>query len=117
MASLPVNIPRIVPAIKRDVVSPQRDKASFHLLSAESIDSNDVDAYCRAAEAFEAGRTRTPGAVDKAVALMFFQPSTRTRIGFEAATAALGATAIGVDDMSAVSRSNARSGETLEDCA
>jgi aspartate carbamoyltransferase catalytic subunit len=116
MASLPVNIPRIVPTMRRDVVFPQHDKASFHLLSAESIDNNDVDAYCRAAEAFEAGRTRTPGAVGKAVALMFFQPSTRTRIGFEAAAAALGATAIGVDDMSA-SRSNARTGETLEDCA
>jgi aspartate carbamoyltransferase catalytic subunit len=50
------------------------------------------------------------------VALLFFQPSTRTRIGFESAAAALGATAIGVDDMSA-SRSNARSAETLEDCA
>src|SRR5271168_2291326 len=97
MVSVPVNIPRIVPTMRRDVVFPQHDKASFHLLSAESIDSNDVDAYCRAAEAFEAGRTRT-------------------RIGFEAAVAALGATAIGVDDMSA-SRSNARTGETLEDCA
>ena len=116
MASVPLNIPRIVPTARRDVVSPQRDQTKFHLLSAEAIDSNDVDAFCRAAEAFEAGRTRTPGSVGKAVALMFFQPSTRTRIGFEAATAALGATAIGVDDMSA-SRSNARSGETLEDCA
>ena len=116
MASVPVNIPRIVPTMKRDFVSPQHDRAKFHLLSAETIDSNDIDAYCRAAEAFEAGRTRTPGSVGKAVALLFFQPSTRTRIGFESATAALGATAIGVDDMSA-SRSNTRSAETLEDCA
>ena len=45
MVSVPVNIPRIVPTMRRDVVFPQRDKASFHLLSAESIDSNDVDAY------------------------------------------------------------------------
>jgi aspartate carbamoyltransferase catalytic subunit len=116
MASLPVNISRIAPTMKRDVVAPQRDRANFHLLSAEAIDSNDVDAYCRAAETFEAGRTQTPGSVGKAVALLFFQPSTRTRIGFESAVAALGATAIGVDDMSAT-RSNARSGETLEDCA
>src|SRR5271165_6856348 len=116
MASVPVNIPRIVPTMKRDFVSPQRDQAQFHLLGAESIDGNDVDAYCRAAEVFEAGRTHTPGSAGKAVALLFFQPSTRTRIGFESATAALGATAIGVDDMSA-SRSNTRSGETLEDCA
>ncbi len=83
MASVPVNIPRIVPRMRRDFDSPQRDKAKFHLLSAETIDSNDVDAYCRAAEAFEAGRARTPDSVGKAVALLFFQPSTRTRIGFE----------------------------------
>lgn len=116
MAVVPVNLPRIVPTMRRNVVSPERDQTKFHLLSAETIDSNDVDAFCRAAETFEAGRTRTPGSVGKAVALLFFQPSTRTRIGFESATAALGATAIGVDDMSA-SRSNVRTGETLEDCA
>jgi len=117
MALLPANIPRIGPAAQRHVVPPERDQTKFHLLSAEAIDSNDVDDYCRAAETFEAGRSRTAGSAGKTVALLFFQPSTRTRIGFEAAVAALGATAIGVDDMSAVSRSNARSGETLEDCA
>jgi aspartate carbamoyltransferase catalytic subunit len=90
--------------------------ATTHLLSASAIDSNEVDAYCRAAEAFETGRLRAPGSAGKAVALLFFQSSTRTRFGFEAATAALGASPIGVDDMSR-SRSNARTGETLEDCA
>lgn len=100
----------------RNFVWPQHVGADAHLLSAKTIDSNDVDGYCRAAEALEAGRMRTPGSVGKAVALLFFQPSTRTRMGFEAATVALGASTIGVDDMSA-SRSNARSGETLEDCA
>jgi aspartate carbamoyltransferase catalytic subunit len=103
--------------VERDFVSPQRDQTKFHLLSAETIDSNDVDAYCRAAGTFEAGRSHTAAAAGKTVALLFFQASTRTRIGFEAAVAALGAVAIGVDDMSAASRSNARSGETLEDCA
>ena len=117
MALLPANIPRIGPATQRRVVSPERDQTKFHLLSAETIDSNDVDAYCRAAETFEAGRSRPPGSAGKTVALLFFQPSTRTRVGFAAAVAGLGATAIGVDDMSAASRSNARSGETLEDCA
>lgn len=87
-----------------------------HLLSADAIDSNDIDNYCRMAEAFEAGRILSQNAAGKAVALLFFQASTRTRIGFEAAATALGASAIGMDDMSA-SRSNARTGETLEDCA
>jgi len=114
MASIPVNIPRAMQTPGQKFVSPYAP--TTHLLSADSIDSNDVDNYCRTAEFFEAGRIRSPGFVGKAVALLFFQASTRTRIGFEAATAALGATAIGVDDMSA-SRSNARSGETLEDCA
>jgi aspartate carbamoyltransferase catalytic subunit len=56
------------------------------------------------------------GFAGKTVALLFFQPSTRTRIGFEAATVALGSHSIGMEDMTA-SRSNARTGETLEDCA
>jgi aspartate carbamoyltransferase catalytic subunit len=116
MASIPANIPRIVPATRRDVIAPRSESAVKHLLSAQSIDSNDVDAYCRAAEAFELGRASTPGTFGKSVALVFFQASTRTRIGFEAAAAALGAAAIGIDDMAA-SRSNSRTGETLEDCA
>jgi aspartate carbamoyltransferase catalytic subunit len=95
---------------------PRDNIARPHLISANLIDSNDIDHYCRVADSFEAGRMRSLASVGKAVALLFFQPSTRTRIGFEAATAALGATAIGVEDMSA-SRSNTRSGETLEDCA
>jgi aspartate carbamoyltransferase catalytic subunit len=87
-----------------------------HLLSAATIESEDIDEFCQAAEAFEFGLSSTAGSVGKAVALLFFQPSTRTRIGFEAATVALGAHPIGMEDMSA-SRSNARSAETLEDCA
>jgi aspartate carbamoyltransferase catalytic subunit len=117
MASVPVNISRnIVQTPAQNFVWPRHAGVKRHLLSANMIDSNDVDGYCRAAESFEAGRIRTPGCVGKTVALLFFQPSTRTRIGFEAAAVALGAVSIGVDDMS-MSRSNARSGETLEDCA
>jgi aspartate carbamoyltransferase catalytic subunit len=87
-----------------------------HLLSTAGIDSDDVDRFCEAAEAFELGEKSSSGSAGKTVALLFFQPSTRTRMGFEAATVALGACAIGMDDMS-VSRSNARSRESLEDCA
>jgi aspartate carbamoyltransferase catalytic subunit len=96
-------------------VWPRRGATQEHLLTAKTLDSNDVDDYCRAAEALEAGRMKTPACLGKAVALLFFQPSTRTRMGFEAAAVALGASTIGVDDMTA-SRSNPRSGETLEDC-
>jgi aspartate carbamoyltransferase catalytic subunit len=87
-----------------------------HLLSARTIDSDDVDEFCQAAEAYEIGLASARRSVGKTVALLFFQPSTRTRIGFEAATVALGAYSIGMEDMSA-SRANARTGESLEDCA
>jgi aspartate carbamoyltransferase catalytic subunit len=103
---------------KRDALRSRDDLARPHLLSASTIDSNDVDDYCRVADAFETGRIRgtESASTGKTVALLFFQPSTRTRMGFEAATAALGATPIGMGDM-ATSRSNLRSAETLEDCA
>jgi aspartate carbamoyltransferase catalytic subunit len=87
-----------------------------HLLSARTIDSDDVDELCQAAEAYEIGLASARRSAGKTVALLFFQPSTRTRIGFEAATVALGAYSIGMEDMSA-SRSNERTGESLEDCA
>ena len=46
----------------------------------------------------------------------FFNPAPGHGLGFEAATVALGAHSIGMEDMSA-SRTNARTGELLEDCA
>ena len=96
----------------------RKDRAAHpkHLLSARTIDSDDVDDFCQMAEAFEIGPVSAPGSAGKTVALLFFQPSTRTRFGFEAATVALGAHSIGMEDMSA-SRTNVRTGESLEDCA
>jgi aspartate carbamoyltransferase catalytic subunit len=111
-----VNTPRkFAPPQPRPFKWPRRERTEQHLLTAKTLDSTDVEDYCRAAEAIEGGYMQTAGSQGKAVALLFFQPSTRTRMGFEAATVALGASTIGVDDMTA-SRSNARSGETLEDC-
>ncbi|MEJ1160055.1 aspartate/ornithine carbamoyltransferase family protein [Prosthecomicrobium sp. N25] len=87
-----------------------------HLLTASTLDGDDIDDYCQLAEAFEARKVPTGRSAGLAIALLFFQPSTRTRIGFEVATVALGSHAIGIEDMSA-SRSNKRTGESLEDCA
>jgi aspartate carbamoyltransferase catalytic subunit len=87
-----------------------------HLLTARTLDADDVDELCQIAAAYEAGVATADGCAGKTVALLFFQPSTRTRMGFEAATVTLGAHSIGIEDMSA-SRSNSRTGETLEDCA
>lgn len=100
--------PRLVP----DVAS----RFPAHLIGSDDLPLRVVDEICRAAEDFETGKARPSHWTGKSVALLFFQPSTRTRMGFESATAALGHQAVGAADMQA-SRSNQRSGETLEDCA
>jgi aspartate carbamoyltransferase catalytic subunit len=87
-----------------------------HLLSTRTLDTDTVDDFCQLAEAYEVGVATPLRFGGKTVALLFFQPSTRTRIGFEVATVALGSHSIGMEDMSA-SRSNVRTGESLEDCA
>jgi len=104
------------PQTPANFIGKGRASRQRHLLSTRAIDSDDVDEFCQAAEAFEVGPASAPECARKTVALLFFQPSTRTRIGFEAATVALGCHSIGMEDMSA-SRSNARTGESLEDCA
>lgn len=87
-----------------------------HVLSAANLDRDDVDELCELAADFAAGRADTLRCSGHTVALLFFQPSTRTRLGFEVATYHLGCHAIGMQDMSA-SRSNMRTGESLEDCS
>ncbi len=86
-----------------------------HLLSASDLTIDEVDAFCQTADDFEAGFASSHLA-GRTIAHLFFQSSTRTRLGFEAATVALGGHAIGMEDM-ASSRTNAAIGETLEDCA
>src|SRR5438105_14478172 len=87
-----------------------------HLLSSRAINSNEVDDFCRMAEAYESDRAPLSAFPGRIIALLFFQPSTRTRLGFEVAAVALGSHAVGIEDMSA-SRSNAPTGESVEDCA
>lgn len=117
MASLAFESPRKLARTPRwSFVRTDRSNRATHLLTTETMHCDDVDRYCDIAEAYEFGQEPTPATAGKTVALLFFQPSTRTRMGFEAATVALGAFTIGVDDMSA-SRSNDRSAESLEDCA
>ena len=89
---------------------------SRHLLGARDLTVDDVDEHCQAADEFQSGHSPRQKLFGRTVALLFFQSSTRTRLGFESAAAALGAHSIGMDDMSA-SRSNASIGESLEDCA
>jgi aspartate carbamoyltransferase catalytic subunit len=87
-----------------------------HLLSAGAIELDDIDDFCDRAEAYASTSIPASSVFGRSIALLFFQPSTRTRIGFEVASVALGCHAIGMENMSA-SRSNQRTGESLEDCA
>lgn len=96
-------------------VTLRRDRPA-HILSASSLTRDDVDGFCAQAQVYERGRNDRGAFAGTTVALLFFQASTRTRLGFESAAAGLGCHASGMQDMSA-SRSNRRSGETLEDCA
>ena len=52
-----------------------------HVLSARTIDVDDVDDLCRMADAFETRSASAPEVAGKTIALLFFQPSTRTRLG------------------------------------
>ena len=85
-----------------------------HLLDVEGLSAADLDRICGLAvdmrEARAARRHRTL-LDDETVALAFFEPSTRTRVSFELAAKALGATTIDL----AVEASSVRKGESLVD--
>lgn len=114
MAFVSYDYPRVVPRGPRFPSHPS-SLPLRHLLSANELTIDDVDGFCQAADDFEAGLTASH-LVGRTIAHLFFQSSTRTRLGFEAATVALGGHAIGMEDMSS-SRTNASIGESLEDCA
>lgn len=64
-------------------------------------------------EADQMRGTTTQSLLGKRVAMVFYQPSTRTRFSFEAATLALGGSIISTED--AAKLSSAAKGESLED--
>jgi aspartate carbamoyltransferase catalytic subunit len=94
-----------------------RTRLERSLLSANQLTLDEIDSLYDRASDLARGRFRDKDRyVGYTVALLFFQPSTRTRLGFEAAVHQLGCHTLGMQDMSA-SRSNERTGESLEDCA
>ena len=86
-----------------------------HVISVSDFDGNTLEqlftraAYYKASALYE---TRLPLA-RKRIASIFYQPSTRTRLSFEAAALALGAGVIGTEN--AAEFSSAIKGESLED--
>lgn len=85
-----------------------------HFLTVSSLSPRQItDLFASAAEHERAG---TCDALrGRLVAPMFFQPSTRTRIGFEAAALRSGATVSGFSDPNST-RCQAATQETFEDC-
>ncbi len=85
-----------------------------HLLDVEGLSAPDLDRICDlAVEMREARAARRHRSLleNETVALAFFEPSTRTRVSFELAAKALGATTVDL----AVEASSVRKGESLVD--
>jgi len=83
-----------------------------HILSIRDLERPFIDTLIRQAARI-ASKQYSPDALkDKVLALLFFEPSTRTRMSFEAAMARLGGTSLSVGSFEASSMAK---GETLAD--
>lgn len=86
-----------------------------HLVSLQDLDAEDILAILDDAAAYaEDPRRHGRPFADRIVCTAFFEPSTRTRLSFEAAAHRLGARVIGFSDGQATS---AAKGESLQDAA
>ena len=61
MASVLKTPRKIAPTIPQPFEWPRRGATQEQLLTAKTLDGNDVDDYCAAAEALEAGRMKNTG--------------------------------------------------------
>jgi aspartate carbamoyltransferase catalytic subunit len=83
-----------------------------HIISIRDFSRRDLDYLLDRAEDFAAGGYDRNLLAGKIVALLFFEPSTRTRMSFASAMARLGGSSISVDSVEA---SSLAKGETLAD--
>ena len=85
-----------------------------HVLSSEQYTRKDLEELFDLADKVKANPQKYKKALeDKIVAVMFFEPSTRTRMSFEAAVLKLGGKMIITENAGA--NSSAKKGETIED--
>ncbi|MEG3055166.1 MAG: aspartate carbamoyltransferase [Methanoculleus sp.] len=84
----------------------------YHIISIRDLERSDLDYLLDRAQEFDNGNYRPRMLSDKLAALLFFEPSTRTRMSFATAVARLGGRWIGVDSVEA---SSIVKGETLAD--
>ena len=83
-----------------------------HIISIRDLERTDIDCLLDKAALIHANCYDENSLKGKILALLFFEPSTRTRMSFDAAMARLGGTSIGVDSVEA---SSVAKGETLAD--
>jgi aspartate carbamoyltransferase catalytic subunit len=83
-----------------------------HIISIRDLERTEIDCLLDKAALIQANQYDECALKGKILALLFFEPSTRTRMSFDAAMARLGGTSIGVDSVEASSMAK---GETLAD--
>ncbi|NLX50372.1 MAG: aspartate carbamoyltransferase [Methanospirillum sp.] len=83
-----------------------------HIISVRDMDRAAIDALLDAAYEIEARRYNPQRLAGKILALLFYEPSTRTRMSFESAMARLGGSSV---TMGSVEASSVAKGETLAD--
>ncbi len=86
--------------------------AMNHIISIRDLERPEIDCLLDKAALIQAHHYNESALKGKILALLFFEPSTRTRMSFDAAMARLGGTSIGVDNVEASSMAK---GETLAD--
>ena len=83
-----------------------------HIISIHDLERSEIDSILDEAATIQALQYNDTALKGKILALLFFEPSTRTRMSFDAAMARLGGTSIGIDSVEASSMAK---GETLSD--
>lgn len=83
-----------------------------HIISIRDLERAAIDAYLDAAGEMEAKRYDPALLTGRILGLLFFEPSTRTRMSFESAMARLGGVSLTMDSVEA---SSVAKGETLAD--
>jgi len=86
--------------------------AMNHIISIRDLERPEIDSLLDKAALIQGNHYNESVLKGKILALLFFEPSTRTRMSFDAAMARLGGTSIGVDNVEASSMAK---GETLAD--